>query len=207
MREKKKVLPLESTGEKKFQLLFQQYKYIHDVLLWAKIHWSGFSTFGQNKIEMIRNKNWLFGRHFEKVQNFILFYLFIFFFSELWFFIVRTYMCKFHCKIPLGKWFSTVGSLRTPLGHQGKWKYLGHKSVRELQMIFQTSDTSICNGNIKPYRYINVLHYILCSSSFMFPLLLLAMKIQKYSCNSSINIFKVSWWNLNKIGWSELHKI
>ena len=39
--------------------------------------------------------------------------------------------CKFHCKIPVGKWFSTVGSLGTPLGHQREQKYLGHLSVKD----------------------------------------------------------------------------
>ena len=40
------------------------------------------------KIEMTRNKNWLFGRHFETVQHFQIF------FEELWFFTVRTYMVQ-----------------------------------------------------------------------------------------------------------------
>ena len=55
------------------------------------------------KIEMTRNTNRLFDRHFETVQRFI------FFFSELLFFIVHTYMVKFHCKIPVGKWFFLRG--------------------------------------------------------------------------------------------------
>ena len=38
------------------------------------------------KIEMMRNKKRLFGRHFETVQHFQ------FFFAEFWFFIVHTYM-------------------------------------------------------------------------------------------------------------------
>ena len=42
------------------------------------------------KIEMTRNKNRLFGRHFETVQHFH----FFFFFAELWFFIARTYMVQ-----------------------------------------------------------------------------------------------------------------
>ena len=37
------------------------------------------------KIEMTRNKNWLFGCHFETEHL-------QFFFTELWFFIARTYM-------------------------------------------------------------------------------------------------------------------
>ena len=40
------------------------------------------------KIEMTLNKNRLFGRHFETVQHFH------FFFAELWFFIVHTYMVQ-----------------------------------------------------------------------------------------------------------------
>ena len=54
------------------------------------------------KIEMTRNKNRLFGHHFETVQHlfvlfyfilfyFILYYLFIYFFRIMIFFIVRTY--------------------------------------------------------------------------------------------------------------------
>ena len=39
------------------------------------------------KIEMTRNKNRLFGRHFETVQHFILFYSFIFFLQN----------CDFYC--------------------------------------------------------------------------------------------------------------
>ena len=53
----------------------------------AKFLWeSGFSNLA--KIEMMQNKNWLFGRHFETVQHFQ------FFFAELWFFIVHTYMVQ-----------------------------------------------------------------------------------------------------------------
>ena len=35
--------------------------------------------------------------------------------------------CKFHCKIPVGKWFSQGGSMEPPLGT----KYLGHLSVKK----------------------------------------------------------------------------
>ena len=41
------------------------------------------------KIKMMRSKNQLFGRHFETVQHFQFFF---FFFAELCFFIVHTYM-------------------------------------------------------------------------------------------------------------------
>ena len=40
------------------------------------------------KTEMTQNKNGLFGRHFETVQHFQ------FFFAELWFFIVHSYMVQ-----------------------------------------------------------------------------------------------------------------
>ena len=40
------------------------------------------------KIEMMRNKNLLFGRYFETVQHFQ------FFFAELWIFIAHTYMVQ-----------------------------------------------------------------------------------------------------------------
>ena len=49
------------------------------------------------KIEMTRNKNWLFGRHFETVQHFR------FFCAELWFFIVHTYMVQISLQNSAGK--------------------------------------------------------------------------------------------------------
>ena len=60
------------------------------------------------KIEMTRNKNRLFGRHFETVQHFQ------FFFAELWFFIARTYMVQISLQNSGGK----VVFLRGALGHQ-----------------------------------------------------------------------------------------
>ena len=64
-----------------FKMLFQECKSIHVFLFWTKFHWASvfflvffgffFSNFGQ--IEMMRNKNRLFGRHFEMVQYFICF--------------------------------------------------------------------------------------------------------------------------------------
>ena len=66
------------------------------------------------KIEMTRNKNRLFGRHFETEQHFNIF----FFCAELWFFIARTYMVQISLKIPVEKWFSQGGFHGTPLGHQ-----------------------------------------------------------------------------------------
>ena len=49
------------------------------------------------KIEMTRNKNRLFGRHFETVQHLN------FFFAELWFFITRTYMVQISVQNSGGK--------------------------------------------------------------------------------------------------------
>ena len=49
------------------------------------------------KIEMTRNKNWLFGRHFETVQHLKNF------FAELWFFITRTYMVQISVQNSGGK--------------------------------------------------------------------------------------------------------
>ena len=49
------------------------------------------------KIEMTQNKNRLFGRHFETVQHFQLF------FAELWFFIVHTYMVQISLQNSAGK--------------------------------------------------------------------------------------------------------
>ena len=60
------------------------------------------------KIEMTRNKNRLFGRHFETVQHFH-----FFFFAELWIFIAHTYMVQISLQNSGGKVV-----LGTPLGHQ-----------------------------------------------------------------------------------------
>ena len=38
------------------------------------------------EIEMMRNENWLFGRHFEMVQNIL------YFFPEIWLWLVYVYM-------------------------------------------------------------------------------------------------------------------
>ena len=57
-------------------------------------------------------------------------------------------------------------------------------------MTFQTSDVSICNGNIKiPYWNINFSHLILRSSSFMFLLLLITVEVKNTICNSFITMF------------------
>ena len=53
------------------------------------------------KIEMTRNKNRLFDRHFETVQHFQIF------FAELWFFIVHTYMVQISLQNSAGKVFNT----------------------------------------------------------------------------------------------------
>ena len=53
------------------------------------------------EIEMSRIENRLFGRHFETV------YIFYIFFPEIWFWLVYIYIwCKDNYKIPVGKWFS-----------------------------------------------------------------------------------------------------
>ena len=58
-----------------------------------------------------------------------------------------------------------------------------------------------------PNRNINFSHLILCSSSFMFPLLLITVEVKNTICNSLITMFITSCRNLIKIGWSELYKI
>ena len=81
-------------------------------LLWAKFHWKiplgeWFFKF-LAKIEMTQNKNRLFGSYFEAVQ--LLTYL-----LQNYDFLECIHIwCESHCKIPLGKWFSTVGSLGIP---------------------------------------------------------------------------------------------
>ena len=63
------------------------------------------------KIEMMGNKNRLFGRHFETVQHVLFFFLFLCRILISY----SLYMVQISLQIRLGKWFSTVGSLGTPL--------------------------------------------------------------------------------------------
>ena len=64
------------------------------------------------KIEMMRNKNRLFGRHFETEQHFQ------FFFEESRFFIARTYMVQISLQNSGGKLvFSGGVPWNPPLGH------------------------------------------------------------------------------------------
>ena len=65
------------------------------------------------KIEMTRNKNRLFGRHFETVQYFQIF------FSELWFCIGHTYMVQISLQNSAGKvvFYAWVPRNPPPLGH------------------------------------------------------------------------------------------
>ena len=65
------------------------------------------------KIEMTRNKNRLFGRHFETVQHFKIF------FAELWFFMTRTYIVQISLQNSGGKvvFSGGGGSMEPPLGH------------------------------------------------------------------------------------------
>ena len=64
------------------------------------------------KIKMTRNKNRLFGRHFETVQHFEIF------FAELWFFMTRTYMVQISLQNSGGKVvFSGGVPWNPPLGH------------------------------------------------------------------------------------------
>ena len=73
------------------------------------------------KIEMMRNKNRLFGHHFETT-----FYCRIMIFYSAYIY-GANFFAKFLCE---------SGFLRgihgTPLGHQRKWKYLGPLSVKDL---------------------------------------------------------------------------
>ena len=66
------------------------------------------------KIEMTRTKNRLFGRHFERYNIFI-------FFSELWFFIVHTYMVQIPLQNSAGKvvLYGWVPRNPPPLGTNG----------------------------------------------------------------------------------------
>ena len=64
------------------------------------------------KIEMMRNKNRLNGRHFETVQHFRNL------FAELWFFIVHTYMVQISLQNPGGLLKGGPMEPPPPLGHQ-----------------------------------------------------------------------------------------
>ena len=61
---------------------------------------------------MTRNKNWLFGRHFETVQHFN-------FFPELQFLTVHTYMVQISLQNSGGKVVFLGGSMEPPLGTNG----------------------------------------------------------------------------------------
>ena len=63
-------------------------------------------------IEMRWDKNRLFCRHFETVQHFRIFW------QNCDFLLPVHIWCKFHCKIPFGKWFSQ-GVPWTPLAPTG----------------------------------------------------------------------------------------
>ena len=66
------------------------------------------------KIEMTRNENRLFGRHFETVQHFQIFI------AELWFFIVHTYLVQISLQNSAGKVVFYGWVLRNPpLGTNG----------------------------------------------------------------------------------------
>ena len=65
------------------------------------------------KIEMTRNKNRLFGRHFETENHFKIF------FAELWFFMTCTYMVQISLQNSCGKVFFSGGFHGTPLGTNG----------------------------------------------------------------------------------------
>ena len=69
------------------------------------------------KIEMTRNRNWLFGRHFETVQYFHFF--FFFFFAELCFYIAHTYMVQISLQNSGGKVVFYGWVPRNPLGTNG----------------------------------------------------------------------------------------
>ena len=65
------------------------------------------------KIERTRNKNRLFGRHFETEQHLIVF------FAELRFFIARSYMVQISLQNSGGKVVFSGGSMEPPLGTNG----------------------------------------------------------------------------------------
>ena len=76
-----------------------------------KFFWeSGFSNFDQNRN---KNKNRLFGRHFQTVQHFEKKI------PELWFLIVHTYMVQISLQNSGGKVVFLRGVHGTPLGTNG----------------------------------------------------------------------------------------
>ena len=76
------------------------------------------------RIEMTRNRNWLFGRHFEAVQHFQNL------FPELWFLIVHTYMVPISLQNSGGKRFFRGDSMEPPWAPTGVKKYLGRQVLR-----------------------------------------------------------------------------
>ena len=80
--------------------------------------------------------------------------------------------------------------------------------IKELQMTFSDFRCQHLQRQYGiPYRNTNFSHLILRSSSFMFPLLLIAIEVKNTICNSLITMLTTSWRNLIKIGWSKLYKI
>ena len=66
------------------------------------------------KFEMTRNKNWLFGRHFETVQHFNFFFCRI-----VIFYVLYIYGANFIAKFRWESGFLRGGSMEPPLGTNG----------------------------------------------------------------------------------------
>ena len=79
---------------------------------------------------------------------------------------------------------------------------------KEFQMIFLASDANICNGYMKYHIRTSTFHVRFCVQALPFSIAIAyCPKVQNNIYNCLIIMFTTSWRNLNKIGWSELHKM
>ena len=127
------VLPLKSPGNKNFQYLFQQCRYIHSVLQWAKIHW---------KLPLEKCVFFFFFFFFCKFRSKSKWHkikIGYFFFWNMVVISVHTHGVEYCWKI---RWKSAFHGPPPPFGHQREWKYFGHFSVLSLQQ------TSIWNRQL-----------------------------------------------------------
>ena len=77
----------------------------------------------------------------------------------------------------------------------------------ELQMEFQATDLSICNGNKKYLIGTSIFTWIFAFKLFHVFIAVASSLSSKYYLQFLTNYFTTSLQNLNKIGWSERHKI
>ena len=98
---------------------------------------------------MTRNKNRLFGRHFETVQYFI----YLFFFLQNYDFLWPVHIwCKFQCKILVEKWFSQGGSMEPPWAPTGVKVPCRGGGKGRFNVATPTNATVACTAYVLPYN-------------------------------------------------------